>query len=47
MLSKTQTAKATKPQEVQGMEVTRNGMLKNKLDLKYLKQVRDEEHRNT
>ena len=47
MLSKTQTAKATKQQEVQGIEVTRNDTHKNKLDLKYLKQVRDEEHKNT
>ena len=44
---KTQIAKATKAREKQGMKATRHEMHKSMLDLKYLKQVRDEEHRST
>ena len=40
---KAQIAKATKAREKQGMKATRHEMQKSMLDLKYLKQVRDEE----
>ena len=46
-MKKTQIAKAPKAQEIQVLKAKRHGMHMSMLDLKHLKQVRDEEHRST